>query len=162
MVPFFNAIWLPDSPTIWILDKWMRSCFLMFWSSVTNIRYACSVFVTSVVHWDSKRQYTLYLFSVFYSKSYLLRSTCTNCSRIKNETRTCIRVAVPFLFPSWVRTASSWVQTVRTDPAKTLYVFFRKPISQPRPKVTFLQLPRLKKRQFLKEKTDAVGSWTPD
>ena len=42
-----------------------------------NIQHACSVFITSVVHWDSKRGYTLDLFRVFYSESYFLRSTCT-------------------------------------------------------------------------------------
>ena len=30
-----------------------------------NLCYACSVFVTSVVQWYSKSEYTLYLFSVF-------------------------------------------------------------------------------------------------
>ena len=34
MVWFSNAIWIPDSPTIWILDKWMPSCFFMYWSSI--------------------------------------------------------------------------------------------------------------------------------
>ena len=27
MVWFFNAIWIPDSPTNWIPDKWTPSCF---------------------------------------------------------------------------------------------------------------------------------------
>ena len=38
---------------------------------------ACSVFVTSVVYLDTKRECTLYMFSVFYSECSLLQSTCT-------------------------------------------------------------------------------------
>ena len=28
MVQYSKAIWIPDSPTIWILDKWTPFCFL--------------------------------------------------------------------------------------------------------------------------------------
>ena len=46
MVQFFNDIWIPDSPTIWILDKWTEailfSCILVQylnggWSSTKDI-----------------------------------------------------------------------------------------------------------------------------
>ena len=34
MVPYSNAIWILDSATIWIPDKWMSSCFLRYWSGI--------------------------------------------------------------------------------------------------------------------------------
>ena len=34
MVLFFNVIWMPGSPTIWLPDKWSPSCFLIYWSSI--------------------------------------------------------------------------------------------------------------------------------
>ena len=34
MVRFSNAIWLLDSPTIWIPYRWMPSCFIMYWSGI--------------------------------------------------------------------------------------------------------------------------------
>ena len=33
-VQYLNAIWILDSPTIWILDKWTPSCFLMYWFGI--------------------------------------------------------------------------------------------------------------------------------
>ena len=34
MVWYLNAIHILDSPTIWKPDKWMPSCFLIYWSSI--------------------------------------------------------------------------------------------------------------------------------
>ena len=37
IVWFFNAIWIQDSATIWMQDKWTPSCFLMFWSGIRMV-----------------------------------------------------------------------------------------------------------------------------
>ena len=37
MVQFFNAIWIQASRTIWILDKWTPSCFLMYCSGIQMV-----------------------------------------------------------------------------------------------------------------------------
>ena len=34
VVQYLNAIWLSDSRTIWTLDNWTPSCFLMYWSGI--------------------------------------------------------------------------------------------------------------------------------
>ena len=32
-----NAIWISNSPTIWILDEWTPSCFLMYWFGIQMV-----------------------------------------------------------------------------------------------------------------------------
>ena len=39
MAWFSNCIWIPDSLSIWILDKWTPSCFLMYWSRIWMVSY---------------------------------------------------------------------------------------------------------------------------
>ena len=41
---FSNTIWIPDSPTIWILDKWTPSCFFLYWSGIQMVRL--------IITWD--------------------------------------------------------------------------------------------------------------
>ena len=38
---FFNAIWIPDSLTIWISEKWLLSCFLILFRSYVLWRIGC-------------------------------------------------------------------------------------------------------------------------
>ena len=74
----------------------------------THLRYACSVFVTSVVHWDSKRDYyTLYLFSGFYSEYYSLCSTCTN-----SNTGHVTTILILLLFPVCKKTHFFWFKNI--------------------------------------------------
>ena len=37
MVWYSNALWIPDSWTIWISGKWMPSCFPMYWCSIQMV-----------------------------------------------------------------------------------------------------------------------------
>ena len=40
MVWYSNAIWIPDSPTIWIPKKWAASCFLLYGSNIQTVGLA--------------------------------------------------------------------------------------------------------------------------
>ena len=37
LVQFSNAIWIQDSRTIWIPDKWTPPCFLFYWSDIQMV-----------------------------------------------------------------------------------------------------------------------------
>ena len=50
MVGYLNAIWIPDSLTIWIQDKLTPSCFLMYWSSIWIYLSLFSIFVFYLIY----------------------------------------------------------------------------------------------------------------
>ena len=78
---FSNAIWIPDSPAIWIPEKWMLSCFPCFaskviccvaydtWSSIwmagleQDITHRPTIWIPN--HLKSELQKVGYLFPVF-------------------------------------------------------------------------------------------------
>ena len=63
-----------------IYSVWSCKIYLVWLKSVSklNLHYACSEFVSSVVHWDSKREYTLYLFSDFDSEHTVIQPSFVN------------------------------------------------------------------------------------
>ena len=65
MVRFLNAIWIPDSPTIWIPDK---SWFLMYWSGNPMVGL---VQKTKTGHLNTEPQKVQYSWSVFRSPLYI-------------------------------------------------------------------------------------------
>ena len=91
--------------------------------------------------WIFKKRIKILGFKDLYSQIYNISSFYHH--RMKKFQLTCIFVLDPLRAPSCVRTDSTWFQTLSTEPARTLYVFFRNPTSHCIPKFLVLQLPLL-------------------
>ena len=81
IVRFLNAIWILDSPTIWILDKWMPSCFLMFWSSIQMV---------GLVHRPLDWPFEYRPFEIWTSKSLVFK--CFRFSNVSGIQMVCIQI----------------------------------------------------------------------
>ena len=84
MVWFSNAIWIPpDSPTIWIPDKWTPSSFSMYWFGIqmVGLVHRTNHLNTQPIWNPNFIKPPLYLSITFLGKSYLLiakiRTLCT-------------------------------------------------------------------------------------